>query len=132
MKIYIHVPKQKRTKLELSRKKGNFKGYIVSHMEIYCEEKKDSRDDHTVPPSLVVHPSYYREESVDPTGPLDLSRDVAVTKRRPTWPCDTLEDEVRHANPLDTFKDSKRPQIFSSYMAFMRHIMRRIIWLHQW
>jgi hypothetical protein len=36
--VYIHVPKEKRTKLEPSGKKGTFMGYRESHMEIDSEE----------------------------------------------------------------------------------------------
>jgi hypothetical protein len=38
MTVHIHVTK--RTKSELSGKKGTFAGYRVSHMEIDCEEQK--------------------------------------------------------------------------------------------
>jgi hypothetical protein len=38
MPVYIHVPKEKRTKLEPSGKKGTFVGYRESHMEIDSEE----------------------------------------------------------------------------------------------
>jgi hypothetical protein len=40
MIVYTHVPKEKRTKLEPSRKKDTFVGYKVFHMEIDCEEQK--------------------------------------------------------------------------------------------
>jgi hypothetical protein len=60
--IYIHVSKEKRTKLEPSRKKDTFMGYIVCHMEIDIEEEA-SKDDHTVPSSPVDHPSDHQEES---------------------------------------------------------------------
>jgi hypothetical protein len=40
MNIYIHVPKAKRTKLEHSRNKDTFVGYIAFHMDIDCEKKK--------------------------------------------------------------------------------------------
>jgi hypothetical protein len=40
MTVYIHIPKEKRTKLEPSEKKGTFVGYIVSHMEIDSEEQE--------------------------------------------------------------------------------------------
>jgi hypothetical protein len=49
MTIYIHIPKEKRTKLEPSGKKGTFMGYRVSHMEIDSEEQKALKDDRTVP-----------------------------------------------------------------------------------
>jgi hypothetical protein len=67
MTIYIHVPKEKRTKLEPYEKKGTFVGYRVSHMEIDSEEQKAMKDDRTDPYSPVVHPSDYQEESVEPT-----------------------------------------------------------------
>jgi hypothetical protein len=43
MIIYIHVLKEKRTKLEASRKKDNFVGYRGFHMDIDCEEKNDPK-----------------------------------------------------------------------------------------
>jgi hypothetical protein len=61
MTIYIHVPKEKRTKLEPSGKKGTFMGYRVSHMEIDSEEQKALKDDRTDPSSPVVHPSDIRK-----------------------------------------------------------------------
>jgi hypothetical protein len=107
MTIYIHVPKEKRTKLEPSEKKGTFVGYKVSHMEIDSEEQEALKDDHTDPSSPVVHPSDYQEELVEPTKPVDLPRDVAVTRKRPTWLRDTLQDAERHATPRDTFRERK-------------------------
>jgi hypothetical protein len=43
MTIYNHVQKGKRKTLEPSGKKDNFVGYKVFHMEIDCENKKDSK-----------------------------------------------------------------------------------------
>jgi hypothetical protein len=74
------------------------------------------KDDRTDPSSPVVHPSDYQEESVEPAGPVDLPRDVAVTRKRPAWLRDTLQDAKRHASPRDTFRERKRPQSFSSYI----------------
>jgi hypothetical protein len=90
MTIYIHVPKQKRTKLEPSGKKGTFMGYRVSHIRIDCEEQKASKDDHTDPSSSIVPSSDHQEESVEPKGPVDLPRDIAVTRKRPAWIRDTF------------------------------------------
>ena len=53
MTIYIHVPKQRRTKLEPSGKKGTFMGYRVSHIRIDCEEQKALKDDRTDPSSSI-------------------------------------------------------------------------------
>jgi hypothetical protein len=105
MPVYIHVPKEKRTKLEPSGKKGTFVGYIESHMEIDSEEQEASKDEGTDPFSPVVHPSYYQEESVETTKLVDLPRDVAMTRVRPSWLHDTLQDAKRHVAPSGTFKE---------------------------
>jgi hypothetical protein len=49
MTIYIHIPKEKKTKLEPSKKKDTFVGYRVFHMDIDEEDQ--------VPPPLVRHKS---------------------------------------------------------------------------
>jgi hypothetical protein len=71
-------------------KKGTFVGYIVFDMVTNGEEQKVLKDDGTHPSSLVFHPSVYQEESVELAKLVDLPRDVAVTKKRPTWLHDTL------------------------------------------
>jgi hypothetical protein len=81
MTIYIHVLKQKRTKLEPSGKKGTFMGYRVSHIGIDCEEQKALKDDHTDPSSSIVPSSNHQEESIESEGAVDLPRDIAVTRR---------------------------------------------------
>jgi hypothetical protein len=78
-------------------------------MEIDCEEHKTSKDDRTNPSSSIVHSSYHQEESVEPEGLVDLPRDVEVTRKKPAWLRDTLQDIVRHATPHDTFRESKQP-----------------------
>jgi hypothetical protein len=152
--IYIHVPKEKRTKLEPFGKEGTFVGYseiskaykiyipgqhqieviddvtfneeIIfrrsreSHVEIVSEEKEALKDDGIHPTSLADHPSDHKEE---PTRPVDLPRDVAVTRKRPTWLSDTLQDAEGHATPRGTFRERKKPKRFSSYLALMSHII---------
>jgi hypothetical protein len=49
--------------------------------------------------------------------------DVAVTRKRPAWLRDTLQDAKRHATPSGTFRESKQSQRFSIYMALMSHII---------
>jgi len=92
MTIYIHVPKAKRTKLEPSGKKDTLVGYRVFHIEIDSEEQKALKDDHTNPSSSSC---LSFRLSVVPTGKMDLPRDVTVTRKRPTWLRDTLQDAVR-------------------------------------
>jgi hypothetical protein len=74
-------------------------------MEIDSEEQEAPKDEGTDPSSPVVHPSDYQEESVEPTEPVDLPRDVAMTRKRPTWLRDTLQDAKRHATPSGTFRE---------------------------
>jgi hypothetical protein len=116
MTIYIHALKETRTKLEPSGKKGTFVGYKESHMDVDSEEQEDTKDDHVDPSTPIVHPSDYQEELVKPAELVDLLRDVAVTKYKLAWLRDTLQDAERHLAPCGTFKEKKRPQIFSSYI----------------
>jgi hypothetical protein len=103
-------------KLEPSGKKGTFVGCIESCMEIDSEEKETSKDDHTDPSSLVVHPSDYQKYLVELVEHEDLSRDVAVTRKRPSWIFDILQDAQRHSTPHGTFRESKRPHSFSNHI----------------
>jgi hypothetical protein len=89
-------------------------------MEIDSEEQEAPKDKGTDLSSPVVHPSNYREESLEP---VNLPRDVDVTRKRPSWLRDTLQDAEGHATPSGTFRERKRPQRFLSYMALMSHII---------
>jgi hypothetical protein len=62
-------------------------------MEIYSEEKEAPKDDHIDTSIPVVHPSYYQEKSIELVGLIDILKDVAVTRKRPAWLRDTLQDE---------------------------------------
>jgi hypothetical protein len=151
--VYIHVPKEKRTKLDPSSKKGTFVGYIESlkayqiyipgqkqievsrdvsfeedvafrrsrgsHMEIDSERQEDI----VSPPP---HPSAVQRETVervDPVDHVDVPRHIAVGRKRPAWACQTLQEAEGHVAPRGTFRESKRPQRFSSYVAAMSHII---------
>jgi hypothetical protein len=61
------------------------------------------------PSSLVFHSSDHQEESIDPTDLVDILGDVAMTKKRPTWFPDTLQDAVWHIAHHDTFMGRKLP-----------------------
>ena len=64
--------------------------YREPHMKIDNEEQEAPKDDHTNPSSSIIPSSDHREESIEPKGPVDPSRDVAMTKKRPTWIRDTF------------------------------------------
>jgi len=85
MIVYIHAPKEKRTNLEPSGKKGTFCGIQKSHMGIDSEEQEAPKDEGTDPSSPFVHPSDYQEDSVETTKLVDLPRDVSMTGKRPIW-----------------------------------------------
>jgi hypothetical protein len=76
------------------------------------------------PPSTVQ-----RETIIDPVDPIDpvalvdVPRDIAVGHKRPAWARQTLQEAEGHATPRGIFRESKRPQRFSSYVSAMSHII---------
>lgn len=94
-----------------------------SHMEIDIEEQEAPKHVGIKPSSPVVHPLDYQEDSTEPTELVNLPRDVAETRKRLTRPGDTLQDAKRHASPTGTFRESRKPQRFSSYMALIGRII---------
>jgi hypothetical protein len=50
-------------------------------------------------------------------------RDIAVGRKRLAWARQTLQEVEGHATPRGTFRESKRPQRFLSYVAAMSHII---------
>jgi len=82
-------------------------------METDSEEREAPKDVSTI--SLVTHPSDdYEEELVELVKLVDPLRDVAMIMKGPTWFRDTLRDAKKHAYTSGAFKESKRPNIFSS------------------
>ena len=61
--------------------------------------------------------------SIDPVEPDDAPIDMAVSRKRPRWAQQTLQDAEGHEAPHGTFRESKRPHRFSSYVALMSHII---------
>ena len=62
-------------------------------------------------------------DSIDPVVTVDILEDMIVSWKRPRWAQQTLQDVEGHEAPHGTFRESKRPQRFSSYVAFMSHII---------
>jgi hypothetical protein len=60
------------------------------------------------------------EESERPVGP---PKETVVTRKRPAWLRDTLEEAEGHATPKGSFRESKRPQRFSIYVVLMIKII---------
>jgi hypothetical protein len=85
-------------------------------MEIDIEEHEALKDDHKDTSGPVVHPLEYQEDLVELSEPTDLPRDVAVTKKRQPWICDTLQYVERHSSPRGTFRERKQPHSFLSHI----------------
>jgi hypothetical protein len=96
-----------------------------SHMEIDSERQEE------MVPSPPHPPTVQREtielidpiDLVDPIAPVDVSRDIAVGRKRPTWARQTLQEAEGHATPRGTFRERKRPHRYSCYVTTMSHII---------
>ena len=65
-------------------------------------------------------------DSVDPVelvGPSERPIFSPPVKRRPAWLRETLQEAEKHTAPPSTFRESRRPQKFSGYVAQMNHII---------
>lgn len=158
--IYFHVPKEKISKIEPSRRKGTFVGnnesskvyqiYIPGQRQIEIrrdvtfEEYVDFQisrealmeiDSETIPspPSVVqretniisIDPVALVDPVVpaDPVAPSDIPRDITIGHKRPAWARQTLQEEEGHKAPQGTTRERKRPNILSSYLSAMTHII---------
>jgi hypothetical protein len=67
---------------------------------------------------------------------MDLPRDVAVTRKRPTWFRDTLQDAVWHALFVILSGRENTSEILELHgvtsLIPNLPVMRRSMWLHQW
>ncbi|GLJ12362.1 hypothetical protein SUGI_0189310 [Cryptomeria japonica] len=144
--IYVHVPKEKRTNLDPSRKKGILVGYSESSkaFKIYIpgqryvevswdvtfeediafkkskgscviDETNDNQDinvdsnpeiqrEHVEPPPQDDH-----DDPPEPMNPTDIPSDIVITKKRPLWVGNTIQEAERFAAPSGTFRQTKRP-----------------------
>jgi hypothetical protein len=100
VQIYIHVPKEKRTKLDPSRRKGTFVGYNESYriyipgqrqievsIDVTFEEEvafMRSRGSH------MDIDNEKQEEMVPSPPPVDVPRNIVVGQKRPIWTRQTL------------------------------------------
>jgi hypothetical protein len=146
--VYVHVPKEKRKKLDPSGKKGIFVGYNESSKSyrIYIpgqhkievsrdvtfnenisfrksiEDSMDSNEEeeHEVPQEESTGSLEHLNE--EPPEPVDRV-DVPKIKKRPAWLESTLQEEKIHKDPSGTFKESKRPKRLSGYTALMTKLV---------
>ena len=62
-------------------------------------------------------------DPIDPVEPVDAPTDMAVSRKRPRWAQETLQDDEGHKAPHEIHRESKRPERFSSYVTLMSHII---------
>jgi hypothetical protein len=98
--IYIHLAKDKRIKLEPSRRKVTFLGYNESSkaywIYIHSQRQFEVRRDVTFEEEVSFKISRGSHMEIDPIDPIDLvdtispvdvPKDIAVGQKRPTWSC---------------------------------------------
>ena len=71
-------------------------------------------------PSPVQKELARKDEPIDPIDPVatvDIPEDMTIIQKIPRWAQQTLQDAEGHEAPHDTFRESKRPQRFSKYVA---------------
>lgn len=146
--VYIHVPKEKRSKLEPSVKKGVFVGYsetskayrvyilgqrqIELSRDVIFEEdttfrrsKSSNELEHQDPPTSTDEdptPEIQREtleNAEHEVQDLPLEEHYPETRKRRLWAKKMLQEAENYAAPKGTFRESKRPNLSSSYAALM-------------
>jgi hypothetical protein len=108
--VYFHVPKEKRSKLDPSGRKGTFVGYreslkayriyilgqrqievsrdVTLEEEIAFQRSRESQmeiDSETVPSSPSAVQREIAIDTIDPVAPVDIPIDIAVGHKRPSW-----------------------------------------------
>ena len=86
----------------------------------------DDEEMRSSPPTKLKSLSEEQNEpinSIDPVEPVDAPTDMAVSRKRPRWAQQTLQDVEGHKAPHGIHQESKIPQRFLSYVALMSHII---------
>lgn len=146
---YIHVPKDKRNKVEPSGKKGIFVGYNESSKDyrIYILEQRQIKVNQDVTfdqkvaywKSKEVSMDFYDEVKHELSkekcsssiecpkkleGPCEQAEPVVPEiRKRPTWLRSTLEEAKGHVAPDVIAREIKKPKRFSSYVTLMTNLI---------
>jgi hypothetical protein len=149
--VFFHVPKEKRTKLDPFRHKGIFVGYsdtskayeiyISDHWKVeisryvtfdenaafstskqICAEEVHEEENEVPKVPEVVEPEEVIPEDhdmVEPQKPVE----IPSRKRIPTWAHELIRDAERIGALEKSFRESKKPKPYSSYVACLCDIM---------
>jgi len=146
--VYVHIPKEKRTKLDPSRKKGIFVGYCdvskafriyipgFHHMEINrnvtfdeeatlkrsrkCQHEEVYEED--APPrntEATFLPEDEAPKDHDMTKPQEPPTMEISRKRKPACAREIIQEAERYGAPEGSIRISKKPKPFSNYVALM-------------
>jgi hypothetical protein len=122
----IYIPGQRQ--IEINRdvtfdEDEAFKRSKESHMDEDREEQEALRDAVMVDSTLEEPISEVQNEMVESERFVDPPREAAVTRKRLAWLRNTLQEAEGHATPKGSFRESKKPHKFSSYVVLMSRII---------
>ena len=60
---------------------------------------------------------------MEPQKPVDSPTEVITYQRKPGWPRELIQDAKRYVAPNKTFRESKRPRLYSNYVALVSNII---------
>jgi hypothetical protein len=150
---FIHIPKEKRTKLEPSGKKGTFVGYseiskayriyipgqkfievsrdVTFHEETTFRRARDlpcDSEEQEAPSIDSSPPDEQREETseivADPSrDSIEFPMELPPVKRKPAWCREILKEAEKHLAPKGTFRESKKPDKYSGLIAQLNTVI---------
>jgi hypothetical protein len=145
--VYIHIPKEKRTKLEPSGKKGIFVGYsetskayriyipgqkfievsrdVTFHEEtafrrardLVCDTEEQEAPRHDSPSSDEQMEEASEIEADPVRDSIDFPMELPPVKRKPAWCREILREAERHSAPKGTFRESRKPDKYSGLIS---------------
>lgn len=87
------------------------------------EPPQNMEDDHTPKIQRETHEPKEDNDPNEPLKPIDGPTDIVIGKKRPLWMRKMMQEAESFAVPRGTFRESKRPHKFSSYVALMSQII---------
>ena len=141
--VFIHIPEDKRTKLDPSGKQGLFVGYyevskafriyisgfhhinisrdVTFDEEIALKRYRKCQYEEEAPKASIAMTGNTLDDldghdELEPQEPLSMT---VYHKRKPTWAREIIQEEERFGTPEGSSRRSKKPKPFSSYLALM-------------
>ena len=147
--MYIHIPKEKRTKLDPSGKKGIFVGYSKSlkayriyfpgfkkidisgdvtfdEDSAYIKSRKKHAEEPEEAEAPRIHDTIMNEETQEedrefeePQRPIDPPQEKNPHKRKPAWVQEIIQGTERYGVLEENLRERKRPRSYSSYVELL-------------